>query len=85
MTAGADRFGISLAAASKRIAELEQHCGVPLLNRSQPGMADRRLQPGATARKDLVNVVSLSFNSPPSAWPILQASTNLPLALSAFA
>ncbi|MFM2346893.1 MAG: hypothetical protein RL654_1646, partial [Pseudomonadota bacterium] len=28
LTAGADRFGISLAAASKRINELEQHCGL---------------------------------------------------------
>jgi DNA-binding transcriptional LysR family regulator len=39
LTAGADRFGISLAAASKRIAELEQHCGVPLLKRGQRGVS----------------------------------------------
>lgn len=39
LTAGADRFGISLAAASKRIAELEQHCGVPLLQRGQRGVS----------------------------------------------
>lgn len=39
LTAGADRFGISLAAASKRIAELEQHCGVPLLTRTQRGVS----------------------------------------------
>ena len=38
LTAGADRFGISLPAASKRIAELEQHCGVPLLKRGQRGV-----------------------------------------------
>jgi DNA-binding transcriptional LysR family regulator len=38
LTAGADRFGISLAAASKRIAELEHHCGVALLQRSQRGV-----------------------------------------------
>src|SRR5688500_13880503 len=38
LTAGAERFGISLAAASKRIAELEQHCGVTLLQRSQRGV-----------------------------------------------
>jgi len=38
LTAGADRFGISLAAASKRIAELEQHCGMALLQRGQRGV-----------------------------------------------
>jgi DNA-binding transcriptional LysR family regulator len=38
LTAGADRFGISLAAASKRIAELEQHCGIALLKRGQRGV-----------------------------------------------
>jgi DNA-binding transcriptional LysR family regulator len=39
LTAGADRFGISLAAASKRIAELEQHCGTALLQRGQRGVS----------------------------------------------
>ena len=38
LTAGADRFGISLAAASKRMGELEQHCGMALLQRSQRGV-----------------------------------------------
>ena len=38
LTAGADRFGISLPAASKRIAELEQHCGTGLLQRGQRGV-----------------------------------------------
>ena len=38
LTAGAERFGISLAAASKRVAELEQHCGVALLQRTQRGV-----------------------------------------------
>ena len=38
LTAGADRFGISLAAVSKRMAELEQHCGTPLLQRGQRGV-----------------------------------------------
>jgi DNA-binding transcriptional LysR family regulator len=38
LTAGADRFGISLAAASKRMAELEHHCGMALLQRSQRGV-----------------------------------------------
>lgn len=38
LTAGADRFGISLAAASRRIAELEHHCTKALLQRSQRGV-----------------------------------------------
>lgn len=38
LTAGAERFGISLAAASKRIAELEAHCGYTLLARSKRGV-----------------------------------------------
>jgi DNA-binding transcriptional LysR family regulator len=38
LTAGADRFGLSLAATSKRIAELEQHCGTTLLERGQRGV-----------------------------------------------
>lgn len=42
LTAGAGRFGISLAAASKRIAELEQHCGLPLLQRGQRGVSATR-------------------------------------------
>jgi DNA-binding transcriptional LysR family regulator len=38
LTAGAERFGISLAAASRRISELEHHCGKELLQRSQRGV-----------------------------------------------
>ena len=38
LTAGAERFGISLAATSKRIAEMEGHCGVALLQRGQRGV-----------------------------------------------
>lgn len=38
LTAGADRFGISLAAASRRVIELEHHCGKALLQRSQRGV-----------------------------------------------
>jgi DNA-binding transcriptional LysR family regulator len=38
LTAGADRYGISLAAASKRITELEHHCGIALLQRSARGV-----------------------------------------------
>ena len=39
LTAGADRLGLSLAAASKRVAELESHVGTPLLERSKRGVA----------------------------------------------
>lgn len=37
LTAGAERLGISLAAASKRVAELEAHVGAALLARSKRG------------------------------------------------
>lgn len=39
LTAGAQRFGISLAAASKRVGELEQSLGSALLTRSKRGIA----------------------------------------------
>ena len=38
LTAGASRLGVSLAAASKRVAELEAHVGAPLLQRSKRGV-----------------------------------------------
>jgi DNA-binding transcriptional LysR family regulator len=38
LTAGAERQDLSLAAASKRIAELEAHVGTPLLERSKRGV-----------------------------------------------
>ena len=38
LTAGAERMDVSLAAASKRIAELEAHVGTPLLERSKRGV-----------------------------------------------
>ena len=38
LTAGAERLGLSLAAASKRVAELESHVGAPLLQRSKRGV-----------------------------------------------
>lgn len=38
LTAGAQRQDLSLAAASKRIAELEAHVGTPLLERSKRGV-----------------------------------------------
>ena len=42
LTAGAERLDLSLAAASKRVAELESHIGTPLLQRSK-----RRVVPTA--------------------------------------
>jgi DNA-binding transcriptional LysR family regulator len=39
LTAGGEKLGLSLAAASKRIAELEGHVGAPLLERSRRGVA----------------------------------------------
>lgn len=39
LTAGAEQFAISTAAASKRISELEAHVGTPLLVRSKRGVA----------------------------------------------
>ena len=56
LTAGADRFGISLAAASKRIAELEQHCGVSLLKRSQRGVT--ATPDGLTLHRHAIEVVA---------------------------
>lgn len=56
LTAGADRFGISLAAASKRIAELEQHCGVTLLQRGQRGVSVT--VEGQTAHRLAIDVIA---------------------------
>lgn len=56
LTAGAERFGISLAAASKRIAELEQHCGVLLLQRSQRGVS--ATAEGWTMHRHAVEVIA---------------------------
>lgn len=56
LTAGADRFGISLAAASKRIVELEQHCGVPLLVRGQRGVI--ATTEGQTLHRHAIEVVA---------------------------
>jgi DNA-binding transcriptional LysR family regulator len=39
LTAGAERVDLSLAAASKRMAELESHLGAPLLERGPRGVA----------------------------------------------
>jgi DNA-binding transcriptional LysR family regulator len=56
LTAGANRFGISLAAASKRIAELEQHCGVGLLQRGQRGVT--ATSDGQTLHRHAIEVVA---------------------------
>lgn len=56
LTAGADRFGISLAAASKRIAELEQHCGLPLLQRGQRGV--KATTAGQTLHRHAIEVIA---------------------------
>ena len=56
LTAGADRFGISLAAASKRIVELEQHCGIALLVRGQRGVT--ATTEGQTLHRHAIEVVA---------------------------
>ncbi len=56
LTAGADRFGISLPAASKRIVELEQHCGVALLVRGQRGVT--ATTEGQTLHRHAIDVVA---------------------------
>lgn len=56
LTAGADRFGISLAAASKRIAELEQHCGISLLQRGQRGVT--ATPDGLTLHRHAIEVIA---------------------------
>lgn len=56
LTAGADRFGISLAAASKRMGELEQHCGMALLQRSQRGVT--ATPNGQTLHRHAIEVVA---------------------------
>jgi len=56
LTAGAERFGVSLAAASKRIAELEQHCGITLLQRSQRGVT--ATEGGQTLHRHAIEVVA---------------------------
>ena len=55
LTVGAERFGISLAAASKRIAELESHVGGPLLARSKRGVV-----PTAAGQTLLRHAIELS-------------------------
>lgn len=54
LTAGAARLGLSLAAASKRVAELEAHVGSALLARSKRGV-----QPTEAGRQLLAHAVDL--------------------------
>jgi DNA-binding transcriptional LysR family regulator len=56
LTAGAERFGVSLAAASKRIAELEAHVGRPLLERSKRGIAPTAA--GQTLYRHAIEVIA---------------------------
>ena len=55
LTIGAERFGISLAAASKRIVELEAHVGAVLLHRSKRGVV-----PTAAGQTLLRHAISLA-------------------------
>jgi DNA-binding transcriptional LysR family regulator len=56
LTAGAERFGISLAAASKRISDLEAHFGSPLLQRSKRGVVPTPA--GMTLQRHAIEVVA---------------------------
>ncbi len=56
LTAGAERFGLSLAATSKRIGELEHHCGMALLNRSQRGVT--ATPSGQTVHRHAIELVA---------------------------
>ena len=56
LTAGAERLDISLAAASKRIAEMEAHIGTPLLERSKRGVVPT--DSGLTLMPHAVEMVS---------------------------
>ncbi|WP_119154689.1 LysR family transcriptional regulator [Caldimonas tepidiphila] len=56
LTAGAERYGISLAAASKRIAELEARVGLPLLERSKRGVV--ATPAGQTLQRHAIELVA---------------------------
>ena len=56
LTAGADRFGVSLPAASKRITDLEQHCGMALLQRGQRGVT--ATPEGQTLHRHAIEVIA---------------------------
>ncbi|MGY8524763.1 LysR family transcriptional regulator [Paracidovorax citrulli] len=56
LTAGAERLRISLAAASKRVGELEHHCGVKLLHRGQRGVT--ATSDGQTVHRHAIEVIA---------------------------
>jgi DNA-binding transcriptional LysR family regulator len=56
LTQGAERFNISLAAASKRIAELEAHVGGPLLERSKRGVVPTAA--GQTLLRHAIDIIA---------------------------
>jgi DNA-binding transcriptional LysR family regulator len=56
LTAGADRFGVSLPAVSKRITDLERHCGVALLQRGQRGVT--ATPEGQTLHRHAIEVIA---------------------------
>lgn len=56
LTGGAERFGISLAAASKRMVELEQHCSLHLLQRGQRGVS--ATPHGQTLHRHAIEVIA---------------------------
>lgn len=56
LTAGAERFGISLAAASKRMSELEAHVGTALFERRKNGVV--ATQAGRTLHGHAAEIVS---------------------------
>lgn len=56
LTEGARRYGISLAAASKRIAELEARVGTPLLERSKRGVV--ATPAGQTLQRHAIELVA---------------------------
>jgi DNA-binding transcriptional LysR family regulator len=66
LTAGAERLGLSLAAASKRVAELESHVGTPLLERSKRGVvptaAGGTLLPHAVEMVSRLEQLALAMN-----------------------
>lgn len=55
LTAGAASFGISVAAASKRVAELESHVGQALLERSKKGISPTAA--GRTLQRHTIELV----------------------------
>ncbi len=71
LTAGADRFGISLAATSKCIAELEQHCGSALLQRGQRGVPTT--PHGQALRRHAIEVIARLEQLARTCWRASQA------------